>query len=669
VYTEIYRAVASVVDAPCFALLRFDEDGGLFVPVYLVSDGVTMSCEGVPRMPLGEGATSQAFRSGEPNITARSVFGWTGQLHEVEGTSEIAVVLSAPIVHGDRVLGVLQAQSYRHDAYNWDDVDLTMLIARQAGTAITNARAFEAERRQREQAEAAADVARAALAARTVDEAAIRLLDVIGTVVSTAGSALAVVGNNGRALRYIAARGRIANRLQTTIRIAPHTTPAEAIALAATSGDGASLALDESVIPLSTGDRELGALVVCGPGRGEPFTAEEHAALVRLAAPVALAFHTLLLREDERRQQARQRMMATALETLEQPVFIYDARGRISYANSAAAREFQYSDAEVIGLDAQRTLVQALTREEMAQINAVLRQEGLWSGELLAKRKDGSEFPAWCMISAIRDPDVAIIGAVGIVRNLTEERRVAEQLRQSEKLAALGELVAGVAHEVNNPLTGISALAQLLQDDDLIAEQKESVRLIKREADRAVAVIRDLLTFARKTGPRTVSIDVNDLIEQTLRLRNYGLRTAGVTVDPALASDLWRVRGDDRQLQQVLLNLIVNAEHAMTGAPARRLSIRTRNEFDRVVIEVSDSGSGMSPDVQKRIFEPFFTTKPEGKGTGLGLSVSYGIIQTHGGTLTVRSSAGAGATFRVSLPAEHAAQNVQSSILSSTVTP
>jgi signal transduction histidine kinase len=130
------------------------------------------------------------------------------------------------------------------------------------------------------------------------------------------------------------------------------------------------------------------------------------------------------------------------------------------------------------------------------------------------------------------------------------------------------------------------------------------------------------------------------------------LRTAGVAVELALAPNLRRVRGDDRQLQQVLLNLVVNAEHAMSGMSNRRLSVRTRNEFDRVVIEVADTGTGMSPELQQRIFEPFFTTKPEGKGTGLGLSVSYGIVQTHGGTLTVRSSAGAGSTFRVSLPME-----------------
>ncbi len=242
-----------------------------------------------------------------------------------------------------------------------------------------------------------------------------------------------------------------------------------------------------------------------------------------------------------------------------------------------------------------------------------------------------------------------------------EEQRVAEQLRQSERLAALGELVAGVAHEVNNPLTGISAFAQLLQEEPLSDDQLESVRLIKKEADRAVAVMRDLLTFARKTGPRLGPVNLNDIVEQTLRLRTYGLRTMGIDVQLDLDPALHRVKGDDRQLQQVLLNLVVNAEHAMMGRTERVLRIHTRNEDRNAVVEVHDTGTGMSPEVQRRVFEPFFTTKPDGRGTGLGLSVSYGIVRNLQGRLDVDSTPGIGSCFRMSVPWEPAHDSPESS--------
>jgi signal transduction histidine kinase len=274
--------------------------------------------------------------------------------------------------------------------------------------------------------------------------------------------------------------------------------------------------------------------------------------------------------------------------------------------------------------------------------------------EHVHRRRDGSQFPATVALSFIRQDNGAPIGQVLSVRNLTNERRIAEQLRQSEKLAALGELVAGVAHELNNPLAGISAFAQLLLEEEMTADQRESARLIKREADRAVGVIRDLLLFSRKAGPSTVPVDINGLVQLTLRLRAYSLRSSGVEVETQLDAALPEVAGDDQKLQQVILNLIVNAEYAMRRTATRHLVIRTAHEGDTVVTEVSDTGTGMSDETLQRVFEPFFTTKPAGEGTGLGLSVSYGIIEAHGGTITVDSAPGRGTTFRVVLPVPHA---------------
>ncbi|HJR64344.1 MAG TPA: GAF domain-containing protein [Gemmatimonadaceae bacterium] len=661
-YGEIYRAVAKVVDAPCFALLSFDEEEGVFVPEHVVNDGEAMDCSLLPHFPLGEGMTSQAFRSASPNVAARSGRGWTGLAHEAAGERQVAVILSAPVTHGEKVLGVLQAQSYRQDAYTWDDVDLIMFIARQAGTAIANARLFEAERREREQAEAVAAVARATLRAGTLDEAATAVLAILEQVIPSAGSALSVVTPGREGLRCIAARGTAAPLLGAVIPLPGRNEGDNGGITRVVREDGTSgptspllfshALLDEPLlmVQLSADSHPIGALLVT-PATDPRDSRAASATLDRLAPPVALALDAMLLREEERREQRELRVLGAALDTMKQPVFVASPDAIIQYANTAALREYGYSSSEIIGLPVSVLTIPALTVADIDGVHRTIEEQGVWSGERLHRRADGSEFPVWVTVSAIRDGDGRRMGQVCSVRNLTEERRVAEQLRQSEKLAALGELVAGVAHEVNNPLTGISAFAQLLQEDTLSTDQLESVQLIKREADRAVAVIRDLLTFARKTGPRNVSVDINELIEQTLRLRAYGLRTAGITVKTTLDHDLRTVQGDDRQLQQVLLNLVVNAEHAMTGGSRRTLTIRTANEGARVVVEINDTGVGMSAEIQKRIFEPFFTTKPDGKGTGLGLSVSYGIVQTHEGTLTVQSREGAGSSFRISLPA------------------
>ncbi len=241
------------------------------------------------------------------------------------------------------------------------------------------------------------------------------------------------------------------------------------------------------------------------------------------------------------------------------------------------------------------------------------------------------------------------------------EGALKESMHQTEKLAALGELVAGVAHELNNPLTGISTFAQLLLEDPLSEEQSESVREIKREADRAVGVIRELLTFSRKTGPRLIAVDLNALVQHTVRLRAYSLQSTGIEVRTELDPVPPTAIGDDQRLQQVMLNLVVNAEYAMHRAPTRVLTIRTTRQtvggIPRVVIDVMDTGTGMTPDVLPHIFEPFFTTKPAGVGTGLGLSVSHTIIQSHGGTIDVQSTPAVGTTFTVALPEYVASTN------------
>ncbi len=247
-------------------------------------------------------------------------------------------------------------------------------------------------------------------------------------------------------------------------------------------------------------------------------------------------------------------------------------------------------------------------------------------------------------------PQMLVVG-----RDMTADREMRARLAESERLASAGELLAGVAHEVNNPLSTISAFAQLLEREELSDSQRESVEVIRSETVRASQVVRDLLTFARRSEGEVGTICMNELVERTMRLRMHDLKSRGVECETVLAEDLPYVTADARQIQQVLLNLLTNASQAMSATGGGALRIETRQIGHRVLLEITDSGPGIPAEVRAHIFEPFFTTKDD--GTGLGLSVSYGIISAHGGTITIPKSTASGTTFRVSLPAYDPAGN------------
>ena len=245
-----------------------------------------------------------------------------------------------------------------------------------------------------------------------------------------------------------------------------------------------------------------------------------------------------------------------------------------------------------------------------------------------------------------------VTGALCIVRDVTQERRFAEELRQREKLAAVGQLVSGVAHELNNPLAGISAFAQLLDGaGPLNDEQRDAVETIQLEAKRAAKIVSSLLLFSRQRQPERTGVNLNRVLNDTLALRRFVISTEQIEVITELELDLPQTWADPFQLQQVLLNLLINAEQALRGKKGkRRMTLRTQRKGDRIVASVSDNGPGISEEMLSRIFEPFFTTKPVGEGSGLGLAISHGIVRQHGGVLHVHSEDGAGATFEIDLP-------------------
>jgi len=657
-YREIYKAVASVVDAPCFALMIADPVCEKFNAHLVVVDSEERKGETVLDFPNGTETIAKVFETGVPLISSKPEHWWKGTIYQVAAKREVQSEITAPLTYHDRTVGVMQVLSYKPDAYDSEDLDLIMLIARQAAVAIDNARLFAAQRSEQKQTEAAAEIARLALRKVTVAEASHSILTILDGVVPSSGKAIGVVARDGHSLMCVAASGTcaqmqgiVAPAEQSSVRVAwtkEEPTFVENLRESAHNPDVVP-AEPAITIPLIASDRRIGVLVVTSE-TPQLQTGPHVDALLRLAPAVALAIDVLLLSEDEQRIHARERTLAAALATMDQPVLILGIDAKVQYANSAAIKEYGYDASEVDGLSVDDFVVASAHLSRRQTIPALPDGKTLWTGEHVHRRKDGSEFPVAVTLSHIRDASDNIVGLVIGVRNLTDERRVADHLGRTEKLAAIGELVAGVAHELNNPLTGISTLAQLLLEDELKTEQFESVSLIKREADRAIGVIRDLLLFARKTDARDVPIDINTIVKHMVRLRALASRSSGIEVHMHLDQSNPKIRGDEQKLQQVLLNLLVNAESAMRNSEVRHLSVTTRHRQGMVYIVVSDTGHGMAPSVSERVFEPFFTTKPPGEGTGLGLSVSYGIIQAHEGNISVESTPDVGTTFTILLP-------------------
>jgi len=290
-----------------------------------------------------------------------------------------------------------------------------------------------------------------------------------------------------------------------------------------------------------------------------------------------------------------------------------------------------------------------------------LTSEGSVSNYLLRMRRADDTTRLIDVTAHVRATESGGVLVDALLRDVTEHRRMDDrsrelyqQLLQSEKLAAIGQMVSSVAHELNNPLATILGWAERLQETPLNDAGKRGVDVIQAESERAARIVRNLLMFSRRPSTRAM-VDLNKVVRDTLALKAYEEPTGDIATVTALAAGLPQVFADAHQMQQVLLNLTINAEQAMLTSHGRgTLVIRTWHDpkSNTVSLEVSDDGPGLSAEIKSRIFEPFFTTKEKGKGTGLGLTVAYAIVQEHSGRIRVDSEVGRGTTFVVELPAD-----------------
>ena len=325
------------------------------------------------------------------------------------------------------------------------------------------------------------------------------------------------------------------------------------------------------------------------------------------------------------------------VESAEDGICTLDVRGRITSVNRAVERALGRQRSSLVGTAFSDHVPPEERDQKWRMFSATLA--GARQRQELRTRSATGHVRIASVVTAPIFEDGNITGVLAILRDVTDERAVMEQVVRRDKLAALGELVGGVAHEVNSPLTSILTFGQILQSAPPRGEEaRTAVNTIVNEAKRAARIIGKFLTFARQQPSEKMPTDLNQVLLDTIELRRYPLRMQQITLDLELAERLPSTWADPFQLQQVFINLLNNAEQALVAKPGeRRICVRSEQRGAALLAIVTDSGPGIAPEHLPHIFNPFYTTKARGIGTGLGLSISFGIVRDHNGMLRIRS--------------------------------
>jgi PAS domain S-box-containing protein len=415
------------------------------------------------------------------------------------------------------------------------------------------------------------------------------------------------------------------------------------------------------VAPLRGWRRALGALIIDQRDqrdqrdRGAPAAIDDASRLAfthELARQLSVGIENVQLLEDVLRQR---RLLEDTFNSLIDLVAVVDADLRIVQTNEAFATRVGVPRLDVIG----RSLRDLVGDETFAYVQTPDPQDAATPAQ---RRVDDAALHGTFLLTAtpLSSQDGRTTGRVLVARDITRQTRLEAEraalharLAQSEKLASLGQFVAGIAHEMNNKLQGIMGHLELLIDMSEAARPvRRELKVVYHESERAAKIVHNLLVFTGSHRMARERMPIDRVVTRALTSRAAHLRKAEVTVDRRKAPNLPQVFVDPLLLQQAVLNVVINAEHAMAGTETRRLEIETfTRDKGTVGLTIRDSGPGIPADVLPRIFDPFFTTKEVGQGSGLGLAISYGIIHEHGGTITASAAPEGGAMFQIELPA------------------
>jgi PAS domain S-box-containing protein len=457
----------------------------------------------------------------------------------------------------------------------------------------------------------------------------------------------------------------------------PQSAPLQPIAsgsaLAARLMDGQTVAIDDplpsrrligdessgwrdagffSFVPCVSNDLTIAVLAAGRRPHSEPLSSEDMSLLSAVAGQAATAIENARLysqlQDKANEIETVRQFNANVVESLTDALVVVDLDDRVLMWNRRAETLAGVPRLDAIGRPIHELFQRAFFDTVVAARRDAPAGTSLFRVQLVSG-PDDRDLLVNLAIAPLERNDREHAGWILVIADVTDQAMLEQQLRLSEKMAAIGLLAAGVAHEVNTPLTGISSFTQMLLDRSAADDpNKELLEKIERQTFRAAKIVNNLLNLARPSSGEAAPVDVNLIIGDVLSLLEHQLRMSKVQVRRDLSSAPIVVRGIEYKLQQVFLNLFLNARDAMPNGGW--LSVTTRSGDSDVTIEVADTGVGIPSELLARIYDPFFTTKGEGRGTGLGLSVTYGIIQEHGGVLTCESAHGEGTTFRLVLP-------------------
>ena len=364
-------------------------------------------------------------------------------------------------------------------------------------------------------------------------------------------------------------------------------------------------------------------------------------------------------KEAEQAQRQNEAKYRTILESIEHGYFEVDIRGNLTFFNDSTCEILGYSRDELLGMNNRDYMDEQTAKKVYQTFNRIYttgKPDRGFDWEII--RKDGTKRTVEASVFLVRDSEDKPTGFRCIARDITERRKAEAEKKALEqraqvaaRLSTMGEMVSGIVHEINNPLTSVVGFAEILAQQDLPEDAREYAKIISDEGKRVTGIANRLLSFARHQKPETLYTDINKLLEDTIELQTYEMRTGNIKVTTELDPHLPQTMADPGQLQQVFLNIMLNARKEMRAAHGGgNLLVKTQALDGIIQISLEDDGPGIRQKNLERIFDPFFTTKKRREGTGLGLSICQGIINSHNGKIYARSTLGKGATFIIELP-------------------